>query len=204
MLYIDGYETYTIKIEQVTNRGNWTNLKVLCPPGTKYADVYKAYRENKIGNIVDYAEDITRDDNKPSGFIYPKSLNSIRMMVRYAEDGSANKDGVVEIKRGVKDLSLGKSNYAQVRILFDDDYYIKGMAVYGDDKDFPPGVDIIFNSNKYKSKVGPDKHEVLKSIDENIKKDPNNPFGSAIKENGGQSFYPDPNGEYTNPLTGEK
>lgn len=204
MLRMDGYEVYTIKTEQVTNRGNWTNVKVLCPPGTKYSDVYKAKTNNQIHNIVDYAENITRDDNKPSGFIYPSSLDSKRMIVRYAEDGGANKDGVVELRRGVKDLSLGGALYSQVRILVDDDYYIKGMAVYGDDKDFPPGVDVIFNSNKFKSKIGDDKHKALKSIDENIAKDPSNPFGSAIKENGGQSFYEDPNGKYTNPDTGKK
>ena len=75
-------------------------------------------------------------------------MDSKRLMVRFDEDGGTAKDGLVEIKRGVKDLSLGESNYAQVRILVDDKYYIKGMAVYGNDEDFPDGVDVIFNSNK--------------------------------------------------------
>ena len=204
MLNMEGYEVKTIKIEQVTNAGNWTNLKVLAKPGTTYPDIYKAAEKGEIHSVVDYAENITRDDGKPSGFIYPKSLDSKRLIVRYDEDGGTNKDGVVEIRRGVKDLSLGEANYAQVRILVDDTHYIKGMAVYGDDKDFPPGVDLIFNSNKSRAKIGDDKLAALKPIDKNLKKDPTNPFGSAIKEVGGQSFYDDPNGEYTDPVTGKK
>ena len=78
------------------------------------------------------------------------------------------------------------------------------MAVYGDDKDFPPGVDLIFNSNKSRAKIGDNKLDALKSVKDNLDKDPTNPFGSAIKEVGGQSFYDDPNGEYTDPITGKK
>ena len=61
------------------------------------------------------------------------------------------------------------------------------MAVYSDN--MPDGVDVIFNTNKTKDKS---KMEVLKEI----KKDPDNPFGSLIKANG-QS-------EYIDPKTGEK
>lgn len=204
ILVMDGYEVYTIKTEQVTNKGNWTNVKVLCKPGTKYSDVYKARDEGRIKSVVDYAENITRDDERPSGFIYPASLDSKRLVIRYDEDGGTLKDGVVEIRPGVKDLSLGGSHYSQVRILVDGTHYIKGMAVYGKEEDFPEGVDLIFNSNKSKAKIGDNKLEALKPIDENLKKDPTNPFGSAIKELGGQSFYNDPNGKYVNPITGEK
>ena len=88
----------------------------------------------------------------------------------------------------VSDLSLGESNYAQVRILVDGNRYIKGMAVYGDDADFPPGVDVIFNTNK---KSGVPKMDVLKPISD----DPDNPFGSLIKEHGGHSTYIDKDGK---------
>ena len=108
-------------------------------------------------------------------------------MIRYAEDGGIDKDGIVELRRGVPDLSLGGSRYSQVRILVDDIKYIKGMAVYADDKDMPPGIDVIFNTNK-KSDVPMSK--VLKDI----KPDPDNPFGSLIKANG-QSYYEDKNGK---------
>lgn len=49
-------------------------------------------------------------------------------------------DGLVQLRPGVADLSLGESRYSQVRIMVDGKKYIKGMAVYGDPKDFPAGV----------------------------------------------------------------
>lgn len=61
----------------------------------------------------------------------------------------------------------------------------------------PDGVDVLFNTNKPK---GTDKRDVLKKI----KDDPDNPFGSLIKERGGQSYYDDPNGKFTDPVTGKK
>ena len=124
-------------------------------------------------------------------FVYPKSMDSSRMMIRYKDDigpdgaRGIDKDGIVEIRRGVKDLSLGESHYAQVRILVDNDRYIKGMAVYSDD--MPDGVDVIFNTNKTPD-IG--MRDVLKKI----KDDPDNPFGSLIKAKG-QSYYEDANGE---------
>ena len=59
------------------------------------------------------------------------------------------------------------------------------MAVYSDD--LPPGVDVVFNTNKTKDKG---KLDVLKKI----KDDPDNPFGSLIKA-GGQSYYTDKDGK---------
>ena len=112
-------------------------------------------------------------------------MDSSRLKIRYAEEGGLQRDGTVELRRGVADLSLGESSYAQVRILVDGKKYIKGMAFYGDDKDFPDGVDVIFNTNK---KKGTPMGDVLKTI----KDDPDNPFGSLIKERGGQSYYIDP------------
>ena len=79
-------------------------------------------------------------------FEYPASMDSKRLMVRYAEDGGIDKDGLVEIRRNVEDLSLGDSSYAQVRILVDGTHYIKGMAAYSDN--MPDGVDVIFNTKK--------------------------------------------------------
>lgn len=69
------------------------------------------------------------------------------------------------------------------------------MAVYSDN--MPDGVDVIFNTNK---KSGTPTKDVLKKI----KDDPDNPFGSLIKEHGGQSYYDDPKGKYTDPVTGKK
>ena len=176
-----GYPTYGIGVPQVTNPGKQTSLKVLCPPGTKHSEVYDY--EN-IHSVVDYA---THDGGETfDAMKYPSSMDSKRLQIRYAEDGGINKDGVIELRRGVQDLDLGKSHYAQVRILVDGTHYLKGMALYSDD--MPDGVDVIFNTNKTKDKS---KMEVLKEISTT---DPNNPFGSLIKANG-QSYYIDENGE---------
>lgn len=176
-----GYEVYGGRVEQQTNVGKFTTLKVLCPPGTPKSAIYQY---DKINSITDLTSRDDGDTFEPS-FVYPASMDSNRLAIRYAEDGGVEKDGVLEIRRGVPDLNLG-SNYAQVRILVDGTHYIKGMAVYGDD--LPEGTDIIFNTNKSKSVS---KMDVLKEI----KDDPENPFGSYIKENGGQSYYIDENGE---------
>lgn len=181
----EGYVSYGGRIDQVTNANNKTTIKVLCSPGTEHKDIYNV--EN-IKSITDYESNDGGLTFKK--FQYPASMDSSRLLVRYAEDGGTNKDGTIEIRRGVKDLSLGDSRYAQVRILVDGDKYIKGMAVYGDDKDFPEGVDVIVNSNKPKE-GGLDK--ALKSTKKNLAKDPTNPFGSLIKANG-QSTYIDDDG----------
>lgn len=176
----EGYPVYGGRADQVTNPGKKTTLKVICPPGTEHKEIYNF---DQIHTVTDY---VSRDGGETfSKFVYPKSMDSSRLKIRYAEEGGIDKDGIVEIRRGVEDLSLGNTHYAQVRILVDDKKYIKGMAVYSDD--MPDGVDVVFNTNK-KSDVP--KLEVLK----NIKEDPDNPFGALIKA-GGQSEYTDANGK---------
>ena len=196
LLRRQGYEVYGRRLEQVTNPGKHTTFKLLCPPGTKYQDVYKDEDGNlpKINSLVDY---ISYDGGESfrKVFEYPASMDSKRLQIRYAEDGGIKQDGLIEIRPGVKDLSLGTAHYAQVRILVDGTHYIKGMAVYADD--LPDGVDVRFNTNKHRGKP---MKEVLKPISD----DPDNPFGSLIKEHGGQSYYDDPNGKYTDPVTGNK
>ena len=181
-----GYEVYGNRFPQATNKNQMTTQRVLCVPGTKHSDIYNY---DDIQTVKDY---ISRDDGQTfeRKFHYPESMDSKRLMIRYKEDGGIDKDGVVELRRNVPDLSLGESNYAQVRIMVDGKKYIKGMAVYGDDKEFPPGVDAIFNTNKSKSVS---KMDVLKDV----KKDPDNPFGSLIKDadQGGQYWYTDKNGK---------
>ena len=198
ILKAEGYEVYGGRVPQVTNKGQYTTIKVLCPPGTEHKDIYDFENVHSLNDIT------SRDDGdtfEPS-FIYPKSMDSSRLAIRYAEEGGADRDGQVEIRRGVKDLYLGDGvNYAQVRILVDNTHYIKGMAIYSDD--LPDGVDVMFNSNKSINKFD-NKLDYLKPIKPNIEKDPDNPFGSAIKENKGQLFYDDPNGIYIDPVTGHK
>jgi len=180
ILEMEGYKVYGGGVPQVTNPGKQTNIQVLCPPGTEHREIYD------FGNVHSLREYVSHDGGDTfDTFVYPKSMDSNRIKIRYAEEGGVDKDGVVEIRRGVDDLSLGESHYAQVRILVDNNKYIKGMAVYSDD--IPDGVDIVFNTNK---KQGTPKGDVLK----NITDDPDNPFGSLIKA-GGQSYYIDKDGK---------
>lgn len=200
LLQDEGYVVYGGRVPQVTNPGKYTTIKVLCPPGTEHREIYEY---DKIHSIEDLTSRDGGDTLEPS-FRYPSSMDSSRLAIRYAEQGGADRDGQVEIRRGVKDLYLGDGvNYAQVRILVDGTHYIKGMGIYVDDKDLPDGVDVMFNSNKSINKSD-NKLDYLKSIKDNIAKDPDNPFGSAIKENKGQYYYDDPNGEFTDPVTGHK
>lgn len=181
----DGYVVYTGGIPQPTNPGQQTIQKVLCKPGTPHSAIYDY---DKIGTIDDY---ISRDGGKTfeKKFTYPESLDSKRLKINYAEDGGIEKDGIIELRRNVPDLSLGESRYSQVRIMVDGTHYIKGMAVYSDN--MPDGVDVVFNTNKPKGTpaLGPKENTVLKTI----KKDPDNPFGSLIKDadQGGQYWYED-------------
>lgn len=189
ILEMQGYPTYGGGISQATNKGQQTNLKVLCPPGTDHKDIYDFSKINSIGNYV------SRDGGQTfDTFHYPSSLDSKRLSINYGDKGGTEKDGVIELRRGVKDLSLGNSNYAQVRVMVDGKHYLKGMAVYSDD--LPKGVDVRFNTNK---PSGTPMEKVLKPI----KDDPDNPFGSLIKA-GGQSFYDDPKGSHIDPVTGKK
>jgi len=181
MLKDEGYPVYSGRFEQVTNRGNWTTQKVICPPGTPYKDIYQLDKVHALNEDNYTSHDGGQTFQK---FVYPASMDSKRLQIRYKEDGGEDKDGIVELRRGVPDLSLGDSKYSQVRILVDNDRYIKGMAVYSDD--MPDGVDVIFNTNK--SKDVP-----MRKVLKEIKKDPDNPFGSLIKANG-QSYYTDEDG----------
>lgn len=180
LMELDGYPVYGGRLDQVTNPGKKTTLRVLCPPDTQHKEIYNV--EN-LHSLQDY---VTHDGGETfDKFVFPKSMDSSRLQIRYADDGGKAKDGVIELRRNVDDLSLGDSHYAQVRILVDGNKYLKGMALYSDD--MPKGVDVIFNTNK---KAGTPKEDVMKTI----KDDPDNPFGALIKA-GGQSYYTDASGK---------
>ena len=190
ILEMEGYPTYAGRVAQVSNAGKQTTIKVIGPPGTEHKDIYDY---NKINTITDYNTMTGEADVRT--FKYPVGVDMKRLHIRYAEEGGLDLDGTIEIKRGVPDLDLGGSHYSQVRIMVGEsdgkevkgERYLKGMAVYKDDDNFPPGCDIIFNSNK---KRGTDLDIVLKKI----KDDPVNPFGSTIKPDG-QSYYIDKDGK---------
>lgn len=169
MLKDEGYEIHKVKIEQL-GTGFKTELRVLAKPGTTQKDVF--LNRSQIRQVQDYSEDGGRSFSKIQP---PVSVSSSRVKVRYAKDGGADADGVIYVRPGVKDLDLGGSQYAQVRIAVDGTHYLKGMAVYKDD--LPRGVDLEFNTNK--DSTG-NKLDAMKAI----KSDPENPFGSVVRQIG--------------------
>ncbi len=179
----EGYKFYKGRFEQVTNSNSFTTQAVLCSPDKKHSDIYDL---DKVKTITEYK---SNDDGEHFDKLKPPvSMDSDRIFVKYVEDGGADKDGIIEIRRNVKDISIGDAAYAQVRVLVDNDHYIKGVAVYSDN--IPEGYDILINSNKHKADGI---YGALKDVKaEN--KGTDNPFGTLIKE-GGQNYYIDENGE---------
>lgn len=192
ILETEGYNRYGVGVPQVNDPKKRTITPVISVPEIDQREVYQNL--DLVKSVGEYHT--TNGGESWDKREYPSSISSDRVKVLYGDEGGKAKDGVIEIRRGTADLDLGDSSYAQVRIMVDGTHYLKGMAMYGDDKDFPPGVDIIFNTNKLS---GTPKEKVMKPIQD----DPDNPFGAFIKANG-QSYYPDPHGKYTDPVTGEK
>ena len=162
----EGYVLHKPKINQA-GTGEKTTTLVLTPQETTFKELVNNL--DKLGTVASFSEDKGATFHKPEK---PKRVSSDRIQIRYKEDGGAEEDGLIYLRRGVDDLDLGNKRYAQVRIAVDDAHYIKGMAVYKDD--LPKGVDIVFNTNKSKSTP---KLETLKPL----KDDPNLPFGAVTK-----------------------
>lgn len=161
-----GYKLINVRQKQMGTHEK-TYMKVLCPPGTELMDVV-----NNKSKICPPNFKVDKDSNDIVKIEKPRSFPSSRVEVRYAEDGGIDRDGLIQIRRGVPELSLGNAKYAQVRIMIDGTHYLKGMAVYADD--LPPGIDIRYNVNKHR---GTPKMDCMKPI----KDDPENPFGAIIK-----------------------
>ena len=191
-----GYQTYNLYSNQLGSQNQQTTIRVLAKPGMTQEEATEYLKQAQIGVPV---LDIHSQDNGLTfyGIERPKSIDSKRVGIGYDPE----KDGLVEIRRGVEDVSLGKNKYAQIRVAVDDKYYIKGMATYSDN--LPDGVDILVNTKKPVGtplKGEDSEHSVLKELkkknDGSI--DWDNPFGAAIKmRNGvtvGQRHYKDEDG----------
>lgn len=170
LLEEQGYKVHYVKVEQL-GTGNQTTIKVLSKPGVSYSEVYK--NRANIKPATDYSVDGGRTFESMHP---PVSINSKRVAVRYAKDGGNEADGVIYVRPGKNDISLGNSRYAQVRIMVDGTHYLKGMAMYKDD--LPDGVDLMFNTNK--DTTG-NKMDAMKKVSN----DPENPFGAAISRQHG-------------------
>lgn len=198
----EGYVNENIYIQQPNDPLKNTTINVLAPPGTTIQDIYN--NKGDIRPVVGYVSEDDGTTFNEYGLRTPTSVDSSRVQVIYSDeqrdDGTygIDRDGLIEIRPGLDELSLGNKVYAQVRIAVDGTHYLKGMAVYN--PDLPEGVDIRFNTNKPMGTpiLGPDKnHSVLKPL----KDDPQNPFGSMLKTEDGVVVG---QRDYTDPVTGEK
>lgn len=162
-----GYTYHYLKVEQL-GTGKFTSIKVLAAPDVTYKEVKD--NQSKVTSPGFYSEDLGQT---VVGIKPPSSISSKRILVNYGDQSGSDKDGVIELRRGVKDLDLGAARYAQVRVAVDGTHYLKGMAMYSDD--IPKGYDVIFNTNKNSSTP---KMDVFKKM----KDDPENPFGATIRQ----------------------
>ena len=181
MLKDQGYQARWVEQPQM-GTGHFTNRRILVKPGEKWNEAKKD--PTLIKPVTEYTRNMGRTFEKPEP---PVSVDSSRVQIRYGEEGSA-RDGLIELRRGAKDLTLGSATYAQVRIAVNDTHYIKGMAVYSDD--LPDGVDIRFNTSKSSDKPMIDPNP-KKCVLKPMKEDPENRFGATISR---QNHYIDDDG----------
>lgn len=167
VLHDEGYTTYIIKKPNV-GTGHMISHRVLVKPGVEFKDA--AAMSDRIHTMGEWTED--------GGISFlnirePLSVDPKRVGVAY----ESSEDGMVYVRAGVEDLSMGKNRYSQVRIAVDGTHYIKGIALVRDD--MPPGVDLMVHTNKKPGTplLGEKNNSVLKPMAD----DPDNPFGSIIK-----------------------
>lgn len=166
MLIDEGYTRHYVNVPQ-PGTGKDTLMRVMAAPGVTSKEVW--HNRDQIKTVVDFSDDGGRSFY---GIAKPLPLDPKRLAINYKEDGGATQDGVIYVRPGVDDISLGGNRYAQVRVQVGDGHYVKGMAIYKND--LPEGVDLVFNTNK--SDTG-NKMDALKPLED----DPDNPFGSYIR-----------------------
>jgi len=166
-----GYTTHTIDVPQQTNPSQRTTYKVLTKDDVTRKEVYENRDKIQSVNAKELRDDVSNLNMRP-----PVQIDPNRVAIRYMEDGGIHKDGVIEIRQGVSDLTIPNGRtYAQCRIGVGGTHYLKGMAVYSDE--VPAGKDIIFNTNKPK---GTPMTDVLKEQ----KLDKDNVFGATVRQYG--------------------
>lgn len=194
----EGYQLVNIKVPQPKDPKHPTTMKILVSKELNLANDKEA-RKYCYQNLdkIEFPYELHYEDSgegrTAANILYPMSIDSKRIMVKYSdkvyEDGytGLDRDGLIQLRRGVEDISMGDNKYAQVRIAVDGDSYLKGMAVYSDD--MPPGIDIIFNTNRTtKNPLKKDPNNPLEPVFKSMEKDPStgeidkdNPFGAQIE-----------------------
>lgn len=180
-----GYHRYPLHLNRIgANTDNQLTMQILCPPDVTYKDMRE--HMDQIKSVKDYVIEDGLPKSNQLGLRYPVSVDSKRIEVKYGDQGGVDRDGVIQLKRGVEDLGLGSYMYAQVRIAVDGTHYLKGMAIYADPDQFPPGKDIIFNTNKESGTPWMQDDPKAKQVFKHLENDPDNPFKAAIKVKDGK------------------
>lgn len=183
----EGYTVHRkIAVDQYGKSTNQkTTIKVLTKDDVSDREIYDHLDEIKPAGLTLYSQDggETYRERKP-----PEVVRTDRVYIKYADDyNSAEdgrlKDGVIEIRRGVPDLSLGNAQYAQGRIAVDNNHFMKGMIIYSDD--IPDGYDVVYNTNRKKgAPLYKTEGYIGDTVFKKMKDDPANPFGANIKSDG--------------------
>lgn len=195
-----GYKVSTIYQQQQGASGQRTRIKILTKDDVPYGEIAANKDKLAIPNYRSEDHGYSFDKLEP-----PKAIDAKRVLIRYGDEGGSDRDGTLEIRPGVEDISLGKALYAQVRVSVSEDgdpangkHYMKGMAIYSDD--IPEGYDVIYNTKKPKGTEPFGKSSdtsVFKPIKDGA--DPINPYGATIKDDKAlilaQRHYIDKNGE---------
>lgn len=164
-----GYEVFTLKQEQLGSPGQKTTILVLAKPGTTFKELVANKAQIAVPNF--YQKEGKIMEFTPAQI---NNMSSKKVLVKYADNGGGDKDGLIELRAGVKELNLGGKAYAQVRIGVDGTHFMKGMAIIRDD--MPPGVDVIYNTSKQPS---PNKLDAMKEQ----KEIGPSKFGAVVKPN---------------------
>lgn len=194
-----GYKVSTI-YQQQQGTGQRTRIKILTKEDVPYGEIAKNKDKLAIPNFRSEDHGYSFEPLEP-----PKAIDAKRVLIRYGDEGGSDRDGTIELRRGVDDISLGKALYAQVRVSVSEDgdssngtHYMKGMAYYSDD--IPKGYDVIYNTKKPSGTEAFGKTSDT-SVFKPIKKDadPTNPYGATIRDDKdlilAQRHYIDKNGE---------
>lgn len=107
ILETEGYNRYGVGVPQVNDPKKRTITPVISVPDIEQRDAYQNL--DIIKSVGDYhSSDGGASWDKRE---YPASIDSSRVKVLYGDEGGSNKDGVIEIRRGVADLDLGNVHY---------------------------------------------------------------------------------------------
>lgn len=179
----EGYTTHDVYVKRLTDNDKYTTIHVLS-------------KEKDINVVKQHKDDIaTLEQRTDDGgttfkqFKKPETLELSKVGIRYGDEGGEDRDGLIQVRPGAKGLDLGNAKYAQVRIAIGDGLYAKGMAIIDNDAKFPPGKDIIFNTNKTRidpvTGVATRTDKVFKKIKSN-EPDPMKMFGTTITDQKGK------------------